>query len=439
MISGDTIVAQATPYGYSGTALIRISGPSSIKILSKLAGIKTFKPRFSTYSKIRSSDNSIIDSALVTSFPAPSSYTGENMAEITPHGNPALISEIIDTTCRLGARIAEPGEFTRRAFVNGKMDLIQVEGVASLISAKTKEAASAQQKIISGNLSTKLIQIKNNLVSVLAIIENEIDISEELTQKETKIKIINSLKTIKKLADSLLASYEIGRLLFNGVDLVITGKPNVGKSTLFNRLAKSNLSIVNETPGTTRNLIEAELIINGAPVRIVDTAGLRKSSNPIEKEGVSRAKERVERADLVLHVVDNEKDVSELNSTQKSLIIFNKMDLRKKTGRKKSIIHISALTGAGVGGLVGSIKKEIGISSLSTDNTYLSTLRQKNALFHCFKSVSRAIDIVENRTVDLTTLSYEARDALNSIDALLGKTTADEILNEVFSSFCVGK
>ena len=153
----------------------------------------------------------------------------------------------------------------------------------------------------------------------------------------------------------------------------------------------------------------------------------------------SRAKERVASADLVLHVVDNEKDVSELNSTQKSLTIFNKMDLRKKTGRKKSIIHISALTGAGVGGLVGSIKKEIGISSLSTDNTYLSTLRQKNALFHCFKSVCRAIDIVENRTADLTTLSYEARDALNSIDALLGKTTADEILNEVFSSFCVGK
>mgnify|MGYP001193378115 CR=1 FL=1 len=439
MISGDTIVAQATPYGYSGTALIRISGPSSIKILSKLAGIKAFKPRFSTYSKIRSIDNAIIDYALVTSYPAPSSYTGENMAEITPHGNPALISEIIDTTCKLGARIAEPGEFTRRAFINGKMDLIQVEGVASLIRAKTKEAARAQQKIITGDLSTKLMRVKNNLISVLAVIENEIDISEELTQKETKKKIINSLKTIKKLADSLLASYEIGRLLFNGVDLVITGKPNVGKSTLFNRLAKSNLSIVNEKPGTTRNLIETELIINGAPVRVVDTAGLRKPGNPIEKEGVARAKKRIENADLVLRVVDNQKDALRFESTQKSLTIFNKMDLRKKTESKKSIIHISALTGAGVDGLIGSIKKEIGITSLSTDNTYLSTHRQKNALFCCSESVCRALDIVENQQPDLTTLSFETRDALNSIDALLGKTTADEILNEVFSSFCVGK
>ena len=439
MISGDTIVAQATPFGYSGTALIRISGPRAIKILSKLTGIKTFKPRFSTYSKIKSIDSAIIDYALVTSYPAPSSYTGENMTEITPHGNPALISEIIDTTCLLGARVAEPGEFTRRAFVNGKMDLIQVEGVASLISAKTKEAARAQQKIISGNLSTKLIKVKNNLVSVLSVIENEIDISEELTQKETKKKITNSLKTIKKLTDSLLASYDIGRLLFNGVDLVITGKPNVGKSTLFNRLAKRNLSIVNKTPGTTRNLIEAELIINGAPVRIVDTAGLRKSRNPIEKEGVVRAKKRVENADLVLRIVDNEKDISELESTKKSLTIFNKIDLRKKIKTKKPIIHISALTGAGVDSLLESIKKEIGLSSLSTDNTYLSTLRQKNALKSCSESVCRAVDIVKNHQTDLTILSYEVRDALNSIDALLGKTTADEILNEVFSSFCVGK
>ncbi len=439
MISGDTIVAQATPFGYSGAALIRISGPSSNKILSMLTNKQTFEPRVSTYSKIKSNKKGTIDRALVISFPAPSSYTGENVVEITPHGNPALITEIIDTICLYGARIAKPGEFTQRAFENGKMDLIQVEGVASLINSRSKEAARAQQKIIGGTLSKRLVKIKKNLISALAVVENEIDISEELTQKETKRNIVDKLNTIKSLADSLLDSYKLGRLLFSGVDVVITGKPNVGKSTLFNRLAKKNLSIVNETPGTTRNLIEAELIINGAPVRIIDTAGLRKSQNAVEKEGVKRAKSRIESADLLLRVVDNEKDAYEVESAQKSLTIFNKIDLRKKIKPKSPVIHISAINGDGVDGLLRSIKREIGVNSLSTDNTYLSTIRQKNTLILCSESVGRAIEIANTSQPDLTTLSYETRDALGSVDVLLGKTTADEILNEVFSSFCVGK
>ena len=227
--------------------------------------------------------------------------------------------------------------------------------------------------------------------------------------------------------------------MFNGASVVITGKPNVGKSTLFNCLARGDRSIVNKTPGTTRNLIEVELIIDGAPIRFIDTAGLRDSNNPVEKEGVRRTKKSIENADLILHVFDNETDRPKLLQTQKSLTIFNKVDLRKKTKAKNGIIHISARTGAGVSGLLESIKKELGISKLSTDNTYLSTLRQKVALLSCVGSINRALEIALEHSPDLTTLSYEVSEALRSIDVILGKTTADEILNEIFSSFCVGK
>jgi len=439
MISGDTIVAQATPFGYSGTALIRISGPRSADILSKLTGISVFAPRVSTYSKIKSKDNNTIDEALVVLYPAPASYTGENVVEISPHGNPSIITDIIETIYSFGARLAEPGEFTRRAFINGKMDLIQVEGVASLISAKSKEAARAQQRIADGGLSKKLAEIRRVIIGVLSVVENEIDISEELTQKQTFKKIINELKKTKNSVKDLLGSYKLGNLLFNGASVVITGKPNVGKSTLFNCLAKGDRSIVNKTPGTTRNLIEVELIIDGAPIRFIDTAGLRDSNNPVEKEGVRRTKKSIENADLILQVFDNETDRPKLLQTQKSLTIFNKVDLRKKTKAKNGVIHISARTGVGVRGLLESIKKELGISKLSTDNTYLSTLRQKAALLSCVDSVNRALEIALEHSPDLTTLSYEVSEALRSIDVILGKTTADEILNEIFSSFCVGK
>ena len=213
----------------------------------------------------------------------------------------------------------------------------------------------------------------------------------------------------------------------------------MGKSTLFNCLAKGDRSIVNKTPGTTRNLIEVELIIDGAPIRFVDTAGLRDSNNPVEKEGVRRTKKSIENADLILQVFDNETDRPKLLQAQKSLTIINKVDLRKKTKAKKGVIHISARTGAGVSGLLESIKKELGISKLSTDNTYLSTLRQKVALLSCVDSVNRALEIALEHSPDLTTLSYEVSEALRSVDVILGKTTADEILNEIFSSFCVGK
>ena len=248
MISGETIVAQATPFGHSGVALVRVSGQDSLKIVEKLTGGSPLKNRVSTFSKILSPNNDVIDRALITCFRAPASYTGENVVEITPHGNPAIVENIIETICTYGGRIADPGEFTKRAFINGKLDLIQVEAVAALINSKSKESALAQQKIASGALSKKINDIKGLLVSTLALVENEIDISEELVGEQTVANVKTNLMKTGDLIRGLLETYGLGKMLFEGLDVIIAGETNVGKSTLFNALVKKAVSIVNQEP-----------------------------------------------------------------------------------------------------------------------------------------------------------------------------------------------
>jgi len=439
MISGDTIVAQATPFGYSGVAMVRVSGQSSIKIVEKLTGGSPLKNRLSTFLKILSPSGDIIDRALITCFREPASYTGENVVEITPHGNPAIVENIIETICIYGGRIADPGEFTKRAFINGKLDLVQVEAIAALISSKSKEAALAQQKIASGALSKKINEIKDILVSTLALVENEIDISEELMAEQTVTNVKTNLMKTGDLIGGLLETYKLGKMLFEGLDVIIVGETNVGKSTLFNALVKKDVSIVNQEPGTTRNLIEAEMLINGAVVRVVDTAGVRKTKNSVEKEGLDRAKMRAKKADLILHLIDDPAKATTIKKTKKTLIILTKADLRKNLSEKNNIIHISAKTGLGVDALLDKIKRSLGTINLSTDTTYLSTLRQKRALSLCGKPLGRAICAVSSGPVDLSTLAFDIREALDQIDSILGKTTADEILNTIFTSFCVGK
>ena len=439
MISGDTIVAQATPFGHSGVALVRVSGQDSLKIVEKLTGGSPLKNRVSTFSKILSPNNDVIDQALITCFHAPASYTGENVVEITPHGNPAIVENIIETICIYGGRIADPGEFTKRAFINGKLDLIQVEAVVALINSKSKESALAQQKIASGDLSKKINDIKGILVSTLALVENEIDISEELMSEQTVANVKTNLMKTGDLIGGLLETYKLGKMLFEGLDVIIVGETNVGKSTLFNALVKKDVSIVNQEPGTTRNLIEAEMLINGAVVRVVDTAGVRKTKNSVEKEGLDRAKMRAKKADLILRLIDDPAKATTIKKTKKTLIILTKADLRKNLSEKNNIIHISAKTGLGVDALLDKIKGSLGTINLSTDTTYLSTLRQKRALSLCGKPLSRAISAVSSGQVDLSTLAFDIREALDQIDSILGKTTADEILNTIFTSFCVGK
>jgi small GTP-binding protein len=277
------------------------------------------------------------------------------------------------------------------------------EAVAALINSKSKEAALAQQKIASGALSKKINEIKDILVSTLALVENEIDISEELMEKQTVACVKTNLIKTKDLIGGLLKTYKLGKMLFEGLDVIIVGETNVGKSTLFNALVKKDVSIVNQEPGTTRNLIESGVLIGGAVVRVVDTAGVRKTNNPVEKEGLDRAKRRAKKADLVLHLIDDPAKAMKIKKTEKKLIILTKSDLRKNVRVKKHIIHISAKAGLGVDGLLDKVKESLGIASLSTDTTYLSTLRQKRALSLCGKPVERAIGSTGLSPIDLST------------------------------------
>lgn len=332
MNTSDTIIAQATPLGFSGVAVIRMSGPKSFSIIKKLTKAKSFKSRQATLEKIVNKKMNVVDDALITFFPGPESYTGEDVVEISCHGNPVIVEEIVLLATSFGARIAEPGEYTKRAFLNGKVDLIQAEGIMALIEAKSIESVYAQQKIITGNLSNKVAEIKTSIVNILSLLENEMDISEDVSSKETIVVIDKSISNLTNTTKELIQSHKVGYYLCSGVSVVITGKPNVGKSTLLNQIVGSERAIVSKTPGTTRDIVDCEIKLCGVPVRLIDTAGIRETSGFVEKEGVKRAKKTVLGADLVLCVFDEEGDVVIKEKDTPHLYILNKSDLRKKTG-----------------------------------------------------------------------------------------------------------
>ncbi|MBN4080725.1 50S ribosome-binding GTPase [Caldithrix abyssi] len=265
MILGDTIVAPATPFGYSGIAVIRMSGADAFSVLSKLSGNQNFIDRRATLSSLKDNRDNLIDRCLVTTFMCPNSYTGEDVVEISSHGNPSIIEDIVNTICTLGGRPAEAGEFTRRAFINGKMDLVQVEAVASLIHSKSMENSRSQQKILNGSLSNILNDIRAKLIDLLSGLEYQMDISEEdLTVGENN-RLSNDLVEILSVVNRFENTFYLGRLLNRGATVVIAGEPNVGKSTLLNCLAGSSRAIVSAVPGTTRDTIEVELLMGGGP------------------------------------------------------------------------------------------------------------------------------------------------------------------------------
>ena len=435
----DTIVAQATPLGYSGVSTVRLSGPLSRNILKDLSGESSLEPRRATLLRLLNKNKDTVDRAVVTFFPCPESYTGEDVIEISCHGSPAIVDEVISLACACGARIADPGEFTKRAFLNGKMDLIQAESVMSLIEAKTIESVCAQQKIISGELSERIQKLKFELVNSLSGLENEMDILEEEISSSFVDGLGVTIDSLINKVSTLIKSYKFGRYLTSGVQVVITGRPNVGKSTLLNQIVGKSRSIVSETPGTTRDIIDYEVMLCGVPVRFFDTAGIRKTKNFVENEGVVRAKKVLQSADIILNVFDEEKDISINEDDPKQVYILNKMDLRKKKTSKKSIIHISALTGEGVGLVKNHIIGSLGLHRISTDTTYISSLRQKNALDSTHLCLKKANSLIKTKNPELPLLAFELRSALDSIDTILGKTTVDDILNNIFSNFCVGK
>lgn len=449
MIS-DTIVAPATPYGIGGIAVVRLSGPQSLLIVNKLINNNHLglKPRYATLVNIQDEDGVVIDESVVTFFKAPNSYTGEDSIEISCHGSPVVVDKIISTCCLFGARIAEPGEFTKRAFINGKMDLVQAEAVASLIHSQSEESSRLNLRLLHGELSKKLNAFRQSLIDAISKVEFELDISEDELQPDLNNQVSSLVKKQIKQIQALLSSYKQARLLNRGALVVIAGPPNVGKSTLLNTLSETDRAITNSLPGTTRDAIDVPLILDGVPINLVDTAGIRQTSEGIEREGVNRTFNYLKKADLIILVHDPELIETlygDYPNNVPILEIMNKVDLLTKTELESTQrthsnrLFLSAKTGFNIELLKQQIKASLGISSSLSDNITITTSRQQRALKHCFDKLNATVELLNSPRCAYELVSIELREALDAIGLILGKTTPDDILNNIFNQFCVGK
>jgi tRNA modification GTPase len=437
----DTIVAPATPPGYGGISIVRISGSLSTKLTKQICKRKTsFSHRRPTLSSVYNVVGNIIDDAVFTFFKSPHSYTGEDVLEISCHGNPIIVDQIVSTVCSFGARLADPGEFTKRAFLNGKLDLVQAESVSKLIESRSVEAANINSKILSGSLSKKLNTIRESVVSVLAELEFEFDISEnESSIPNLMTKSSNAINNSILACDNLIASYADGRLFNHGARVVIYGNPNVGKSTLLNALLEKDRAITSEVPGTTRDTVDADIVLGGIPVTLIDTAGIRSASSDVESAGIKRSYDEMKNADLLINVVTNEDDVGETIQSKNTVIVFNKVDLVSPPEKLTDIIPVSALLGDGVASLKNIIKEKLISKNTPGSDIVLTTRRQQIAITDCKNSLIESLKYLNEDAPELEIVAFELRESINHIDALMGKTTVDDILNKVFSGFCVGK
>ena len=432
----ETIVAPATPYGESSIGVIRISGSKALEIVKLLTKTKDFKNRYAHYRKIYL-DNDIIDDAIVTFYESPNTYTGEDLVEISCHGSVIIIRTIVSELVNLGCLMAEPGEFTKRAFLNGKLDLLQAESITSIIKSKSDINLKNQQKILSGQLSDILLNIKQKLLDILSHFEHYLDIDEfdEVLELDN---YLDSLSFIQKELKNLMDSFSMGKLYNDGLHVVICGKPNVGKSTLFNRMLNSDIAITSSEPGTTRDIINAEININGIPIKLFDTAGIRDSDNKVEKIGIDKAKKLSKIADLKLNIYDK-RIVKDGDLKKNEINIINKCDELSKGRYKDGFIYCSAKNNVGID-LIFDIIKEKLILSKSTDGaTFITSSRQHLNIKDAYHKIGVALENITNNNISIEILSLELREALDSIDLILGKTTPDDIINNIFSHMCVGK
>jgi len=437
----DTIVAPATPPGYGGISVVRTSGSLSTKLSQQICKRRSsFSPRRPTLSSVYNAAGEIIDNAVLTFFEGPRSYTGEDVLEISCHGNPIIVDQIISAVCSFGARLADPGEFTKRAFLNGRLDLVQAESVSKLIESRSAEAANVNSRILAGALSKKLNTIKESIVCVLAELEFEFDISEN--ESVLPELVDNSFKVINNnilACETLVESYAGGRLLNRGARVVIYGNPNVGKSTLLNALLEKDRAITSELPGTTRDTVDVDIVVGGIPVTLIDTAGIRSTSSDVESAGIKRSLDEIKNADILINVITGEDGGSKKTQKKDTITVFNKIDLTAPPKNLTNVVPVSALLGDGVGDLKKIIKEKLTSKNTPGSDTVLTTRRQVVAITGCKNSLIASLKHLKGGTPELEIVAFELRESVNYIDALMGKTTVDDILNKVFSGFCVGK
>lgn len=447
MSSGDTIVAQSTPYGFSGIGVVRLSGAKSTKILQGLSKTeKTLTDRAVLKTTIVSGKRTI-DEVMVVYYKKPKSFTGEDVVEISCHGSPFIVESIIQLCVNLGARTAGPGEFTRRAYENGKIDLIQAESIANTIAASSEAGLYNAMNGLSGEMSASIMLTSKNTTNLLSYCEHLLDVSDDDIQKDNITHIKKCISKIHKDLNKISENYDTCRVLTYGADIVLAGKTNSGKSTLFNSLIGDERSIVNKTAGTTRDYVDAKISISGVPIKIIDTAGLRKSKNEIESTGIRKSVELVKKADLVLLVVDILKDnplqvIDNMELISNNLlIVYNKIDLARKTkhiNNTASEIYVSALKMRGISNLKKAILKKLNVEKIPNKLSGISTPRQYECIRNSLRSLDSANKIIMSG-IQLELICFELENVLININSLLGINTDETVLNSMFDSFCVGK
>lgn len=457
----DTIAAISTPPGWGGIGIVRISGKDAFSVIARIFkpvkpySMEDIKTQTVKYGNIVDPQNSeTIDEVLVSYFKEPHTYTRENIAEINCHGGALIVKRILELVINSGARIAEPGEFTKRAFLNGRIDLSQAEAVIDVINSKTNAARKASMNQLEGRLSQKIKKIRNILIESIADIEAAIDYPEYDIEEVSRNKLLERMKICLEDVGKLVRTFFEGKIIREGMDVAIIGKPNVGKSSLLNALTQKEKAIITEVPGTTRDIIEEYIEIGGVAVRILDTAGLRETKDIVEKIGIDRTKSAIEKADLILLVLDgseptnsNDMKIFETVRDKKVIILINKSDLDIKLNIKeinkyfneRRIIEVSAKEELGLEKIEETIKDMFLKKEFEIDNQLVVTnLRHKQVIEEVKKEIEEIIDSI-NGDIPIDIISVSIVEAANKFGEITGETVGEDVLHTIFSKFCIGK
>lgn len=448
MNRADTIVAVATPPGAGGLGIVRLSGADARSVASAFLRFRTaheWRPWQAAMAELLDEAGATVDEAVVTYFAAPRSYTAEDVVEICCHGAPVVLRHGVARALAAGARLAEPGEFTLRAFLNGRIDLPQAEAVHDLIAATTLHQAKVAAQQMGGSVSRLLAPIKQRLLELIALLEAGIDFAEDDVSVAANEELLARLGSLITAAGHLIESFQYGKLVHDGISLAIAGRPNTGKSSLFNRLLERDRAIVTDIPGTTRDTVSEAFVLEGIPVRLIDTAGVRESGDLVEKLGIERTFEAIADADLTIVVLDlsqplqPEDHVLIERAQGPRVLVGNKRDLPRALDCEWALCEVSALSGEGIEDLRRELVRAIAPRGFASPQAgFITSLRHEQLLKEALEALKRAREAV-GVGLPHELLLIDCYAALGPIDAITGATTADDILNRIFSTFCIGK
>ena len=451
----ETIVAIATPPGRGGIGIMRLSGAESTRIAEPMLRLRNplahAQARFGDLLDVETQEK--LDEGIATFFAAPHSYTGEDVVEVAAHGSPVILETLVRQALKGGARLAAPGEFTQRAFLSGRIDLTQAEAVRDLIDAQTLYQARVAAQQLEGALSRRIKPIKEGLVALIALLEAGIDFAEDDVDVLPGAEIVSRIQEICGRLQPVAESFARGRIVHAGLVLAIVGRPNAGKSSLFNRIVQRERAIVTAAPGTTRDLVTERVSLGGIPVELVDTAGMREASDEAEQIGIRKSREALADADMVLAVLDatvapaqEEMELLATLAQRRALVVVNKSDLAHPSDALEEalaslglpVVHTSALSGEGISELKQKMLAMVGDRTVETEGGMLTSLRQYQAVTATTEGLTAAADAAE-QNIPHEMVLLDLYGALRHLDSLTGETTSDDILNLIFSTFCIGK